>query len=272
MSPGAFWGRPGSYHPNPLINPAVGAPVHVHSPGATRQVGCAGGLNANMGGSAYFYAHHGPGQSEPAGYFDPAYFPPGSQHPTTLGHSGLVNEILNDETESVSEYQASASRSEETLTHLGDTDGGKERGKDTPSTDRSTNDDDDDDHIGRSRSQDSTSGTNTTCTTSWYNSEESCDEKGDLDNQESEAVGSRCDSATSNGGDWGAGIFHVERKTVSRARSMSGDTKPLFSGMYNGPGSGSGSSMRTTSSGKIEPLVAARSPSAQEGRSLHLQC
>ncbi|KAF8888532.1 hypothetical protein BD779DRAFT_446930 [Infundibulicybe gibba] len=31
MSPGAFWGRPGGS--NPFINPTVGAPVHMHSPG-----------------------------------------------------------------------------------------------------------------------------------------------------------------------------------------------------------------------------------------------
>jgi hypothetical protein len=97
-----------------------------------------------------------------------------------------------------------------------------------------------------------------------------------LENQRPEAVGSSRDSATSrantsisNGGDLGAGIFHAERKTVWRARSMSGDAKPLFSGTYK---PGSEPPMRTTSSGQIEPLVAARSPSAQEGRSLHLQC
>ncbi|PCH35080.1 hypothetical protein WOLCODRAFT_27624 [Wolfiporia cocos MD-104 SS10] len=33
MSPGAFWGHPGSGAVNPLINPAVGAPVHAGSPG-----------------------------------------------------------------------------------------------------------------------------------------------------------------------------------------------------------------------------------------------
>ncbi|KNZ80340.1 hypothetical protein J132_06321 [Termitomyces sp. J132] len=53
MSPGAFWGRPGHGPPpaNPLINPAVGAPVHVSRPNA----------NANAG-------------VEPTGYFDGAWF------------------------------------------------------------------------------------------------------------------------------------------------------------------------------------------------------
>ncbi|KAG6831852.1 hypothetical protein H0H87_003651 [Tephrocybe sp. NHM501043] len=66
MSPGAFWGRPGG--PNPLINPAVGAPVHA---------------------------------SEPTGYFD------GVWHPNSSGAVGgggsgsgsgsqLANEILKN--------------------------------------------------------------------------------------------------------------------------------------------------------------------------------
>ncbi|KAF7763533.1 hypothetical protein Agabi119p4_8070 [Agaricus bisporus var. burnettii] len=272
MSPGAFWGRPGNHHPNPLINPAVGAPVHVHSPSAMRQMGG----NPNLGGSAYFYPPPGPSQVEPSGYFDPAYFPPGAQHPTTLGHSGLVNEILNEEAESVSEHQGTANRSEETLAHPGDKDAGKERDDDSPSTDRSTNDDDDDeDNLGRSNSQDSTSGTNTTCTTSWYNSEESCDEKGDLENQGSEAIGSGRDSATSraasstsNCGNVSDGNFHAEKKVVSRARSLSGDAKPAFSGAYK-LGSGSELPMKA-SPGEIESTVAARSPSAQQARSLRL--
>ncbi|KAG6901059.1 hypothetical protein C0995_001328 [Termitomyces sp. Mi166 len=58
MSPGAFWGRPGHGPPpaNPLINPAVGAPVHVSEPtgyfdGAWFGGGGAEGEGAEGGGS-----------------------------------------------------------------------------------------------------------------------------------------------------------------------------------------------------------------------------
>ncbi|EED78093.1 predicted protein [Postia placenta Mad-698-R] len=103
MSPGAFWGRPGSGAVNPCINPAVGAPVHAHpmpgSPG--------GYYSARTGGRGEA------GAEEPQGYFPPVpvsmamaqgqaqtqgaegYFPPvppsGSTGPARS--SGLANEI-----------------------------------------------------------------------------------------------------------------------------------------------------------------------------------
>lgn len=265
MSPGTFWGRPGNHHPNPFINPTVGAPVHMHSPGATRQGG--GGsvnVNVNVGGSAYFYAPPGAGRVEPTGYFDPAYFPPGSQHSTGLGPSGLSNEILEEEAELSSEQQDSASS-------RGGGGGGKEPDEDTPSTDRSPNDDDDDDNddvMGRSRSQDSMSGTNTTCTTSWYNSEESGDERGDVDGQESGALGSsrgsvtsKAASSSSSGGHFGLGILSGERKIISRTHSMSGEPKPLFLTARR-PGSDSDPPTRTTSSGQVDSLATTTAPPA----------
>lgn len=86
MSPGAFWGRPGGGGTNPFINPAVGAPVH-GSPGGFFAVG--------MG-----YPVSPPGVSgEPAGYFDPGYFPPGVGVGVGMGASALANEILRDKKE-----------------------------------------------------------------------------------------------------------------------------------------------------------------------------
>lgn len=57
MSPGAFWGRPGAVAPNPYINPAVGAPVHLphHQSPAVSPMGYAG--------------------YEPQGYFPPVPVP-----------------------------------------------------------------------------------------------------------------------------------------------------------------------------------------------------
>ncbi|KAF8069147.1 hypothetical protein FPV67DRAFT_1762072 [Lyophyllum atratum] len=84
MSPGAFWGRPGGA-PNPMINPAVGAPVHmVHQVHMTPGHG--------HGGGGGFYA----GVQEPTGYFDRGYFPPmfAGGGGGMVGGSSLVNEIM----------------------------------------------------------------------------------------------------------------------------------------------------------------------------------
>ncbi|KAG5719554.1 hypothetical protein E4T56_gene14190 [Termitomyces sp. T112] len=72
MSPGAFWGRPGHGPPpaNPLINPAVGAPVHVSRPNA----------NANAG-------------VEPTGYFDGAWFVESRGMGEEQGSEQVVSEI-----------------------------------------------------------------------------------------------------------------------------------------------------------------------------------
>lgn len=67
MSPGAFWGRPGTGG-NPYINPAVGAPVHPHS---------AGPMTPHHMQTPHgpipppFYAMRQPSMSEEAGYFPP---------------------------------------------------------------------------------------------------------------------------------------------------------------------------------------------------------
>jgi len=68
MSPGAFWGRPGGNAVNPMINPAVGAPVHV--------------------------TQMSPYPGEPAGYFE-GYFPP---VPGVVrgGAAAMESEILKD--------------------------------------------------------------------------------------------------------------------------------------------------------------------------------
>lgn len=82
MSPGAFWGRPGSGAVNPFINPAVGAPVH--------------------GSPGYFWPPRGqPGApAEEQGYFPPvppqpqpeeSYFP--SVPPSASRPSRLANEL-----------------------------------------------------------------------------------------------------------------------------------------------------------------------------------
>ncbi|KAG6918606.1 hypothetical protein DXG01_013017 [Tephrocybe rancida] len=64
MSPGAFWGRPGGGGANPLMNPAVGAPVHA---------------------------------PEPTGYFDGIWYAPGASAGGGSGSSSmLANEILKD--------------------------------------------------------------------------------------------------------------------------------------------------------------------------------
>ena len=76
MSPGAFWGRPGS-GPNPYINPAVGAPVHSYFPPV-------------------------PPRAQPA----EEYFPPFPSTSSTSRPSGLANEIQPD--------QSSAGGTEET--------------------------------------------------------------------------------------------------------------------------------------------------------------
>lgn len=105
MSPGTFYGRPGEVvaNPNPWINAAVGAPVHVgNAPagggtGAADAQAAAGGYQYTTHG-AYFYAMSSPKRTtatgtEPKGYFDPLYFPPGS---------ALVNEIAGDSSGSAS--------------------------------------------------------------------------------------------------------------------------------------------------------------------------
>ena len=80
MSPGAFWGRPGSGAVNPFINPAVGAPVH--------------------GSPGYFWPPRGQPSAEEQGYFPPvppqpqpegSYFP--SVPPSASRPSGLANEL-----------------------------------------------------------------------------------------------------------------------------------------------------------------------------------
>ncbi|KAF9467952.1 hypothetical protein BDZ94DRAFT_1248165 [Collybia nuda] len=82
MSPGAFWGRPGAGGTNPMINPAVGAPVHPHA--------------GSPGHEGLFYpaVGGGGGMREPAGYFDSGYFPPMGGGAGGLGASGLANEIM----------------------------------------------------------------------------------------------------------------------------------------------------------------------------------
>ncbi|KAJ3975697.1 hypothetical protein EV361DRAFT_454212 [Lentinula raphanica] len=102
MSPGAFWGRPGVAAPNPYINPAVGAPVHV--------------VQGSPGGFYFHPQHHSPGipgsvgvemgsrgGAEPGGYFDnvtfgQGYFPPIQSYFENTGVSSSVEgEILKDE-------------------------------------------------------------------------------------------------------------------------------------------------------------------------------
>ncbi|KAJ4495821.1 hypothetical protein C8J55DRAFT_4422 [Lentinula edodes] len=99
MSPGTFWGRPGA-GPNPYINPAVGAPVHVvqGSPGGfffhpQRSPGLPGSVGAEMGSR---------GGTEPGGYFDnvtlgQGYFPPIQSYFGGLGANSVEGEILKDE-------------------------------------------------------------------------------------------------------------------------------------------------------------------------------
>ena len=69
MSPGAFWGRPGSASVNPYINPAVGAPVH----------------------TGYFPPVPPRQQAAEEGYFPPFAAASGASRP-----SGLANEILRE--------------------------------------------------------------------------------------------------------------------------------------------------------------------------------
>lgn len=101
MSPGAFWGHPGGVLANPMINPAVGAPVHV--------------LHMNMtpsGGGDHHYRHGGqmspgavlygvaagPAMHEPGGYFE-GYFPPANGAGSMgFGAGGVESEILRDPT------------------------------------------------------------------------------------------------------------------------------------------------------------------------------
>jgi len=127
MSPGTFYGRPGDVPgPNPHINAAVGAPVHVvqmHSPlgmvhmQQQQQQGQPGPMphGGHPTHGAYFYAMSSPKKGpptgmEPQGYFDPMYFPVGAVVPGTdaesemetqsksqaLQTSGLANEVVQD--------------------------------------------------------------------------------------------------------------------------------------------------------------------------------
>ena len=92
MSPGTFYGRPGDLR-NPLINPAVGAPIHpqaggVYSPGQLPglpppMLGIAPthGQQESLGARIHALSSPHPGpprEEEPKGYFDPLYFPAGA--------------------------------------------------------------------------------------------------------------------------------------------------------------------------------------------------
>jgi len=93
MSPGTFYGRPGDLR-NPLINPAVGAPIHpqaggVYSPGQLPglpppMVGIGPGHGheqESLGARIHALSSPHPGpprEDEPKGYFDPQYFPAGA--------------------------------------------------------------------------------------------------------------------------------------------------------------------------------------------------
>ncbi|KAF7791626.1 hypothetical protein EIP86_002645 [Pleurotus ostreatoroseus] len=94
ISPGAFWGRPGSGAVNPYINPAVGAPVHVQG-------------QVQMQMQTGYFPPVPPRMEEPQGYFPP--FPAAASRP-----SGLANEITQD--------SASASGSAEA--EVGEAEGG----------------------------------------------------------------------------------------------------------------------------------------------------
>jgi hypothetical protein len=230
-------------------------------------------LSMTLGGSAYFYAPPGPGRVEPTGYFDPVYFPSGSSHSSgSLGPSRLANEVLKEESEPGADDE-------------GENGVRKSFGEDTPSTDTSPTNDEDADDIMRSR--DSNWGTNTTCTfseaTSWYNSEESGDEHTENPREFSSLAGSSSrrvngkppgsrsvgaettasgSDAESKSGTTGYGFLSGEKRTISRTHSMSGGTKPLFSGSLQSD-SDSEPVTRTTSSGWPAPLGTTLS---QQGR------
>ncbi|KAF9078738.1 hypothetical protein BDP27DRAFT_26623 [Rhodocollybia butyracea] len=120
MSPGAFWGRPGvaGAGPNPFINPAVGAPVHV--------------VQGSPGGF-YFHPHPSPGipgsvgveigsgrAAEPGGYFDnvtyggQGYFPPMQSYFGGLGTSSVEGEILKDKKDKEEDKEEEAKAMEQT--------------------------------------------------------------------------------------------------------------------------------------------------------------
>ena len=248
MSPGTFWGRPGHQNPNPFINPAVGAPVHMHSsdvsrenPGTSTMIdsvdSCATGAspesdsNLNVGGSAYFYAPPALGRVEPTGYFDPIYLPGSSQSAGNLGPSGLVDEIQREKPDKPGRN-------------------GVHMCEDVPSTNTSpTNAEDTDDLIGRSISQESNSNTTSTFSepTSWYSNEDSGDEQAAKAREfgytasslrlNGRNTGSKSADAstTVNGSDveprnevTGSGFLIGERRIISRTHSMSSGSKPLF--------------------------------------------
>lgn len=103
MSPGAFWGRPGTSAVNPMINPAVGAPVHMHHggsptvhPGHMHSPGHHGYIYSPGHGDMFYGDGVGQGMREPAGYFDPGYFPPMGYTTGSTGTSTtfIENEIL----------------------------------------------------------------------------------------------------------------------------------------------------------------------------------
>ena len=250
MSPGTFWGRPGHQNPNPSINPAVGAPVHMHSPSLSREnpgtsaiidnddggESSATGASVNMdssmnvGGSAYFYAHPALGRVEPTGYFDPVYLPGSSHSAGGLGPSRLANEIMREKSD----------KPERNNTDVG---GG------TSSTDTSpTNAEDTEDLIGRSISQGFNSNTSTFSeATSWCNSEDSVDKHTAKACEFGHVASSLCFNGkntgprsagvttTANGSDvqprngvTGSGFLIGKRRIISRTHSMSSGSKPLF--------------------------------------------
>ncbi|KAG5651756.1 hypothetical protein H0H81_007568 [Sphagnurus paluster] len=106
MSPGAFYGRPGGAAPNPMINPAVGAPVHVHhqQPAVGGGVlGGGGGGNGDANANAVFYSTAAGGVREPTGYFDGVGGSGGGYFPPVFVENGdgksedvLGNELMKD--------------------------------------------------------------------------------------------------------------------------------------------------------------------------------
>jgi hypothetical protein len=96
MSPGAFWGRPGmnGAGPNPYINPAVGAPVHVVQ-------GSPGGFYMPVSPGHMTDMSAGIQAQEPRGYFDNYFGPntPTSPSNGTTGGLAVEGEILKDRKE-----------------------------------------------------------------------------------------------------------------------------------------------------------------------------
>lgn len=111
MSPGAFWGRPGTHAHAPYLNPAVGSPVLMqasHPYGTHQQSGLVnmyGSQPSSPASGPFAYGVSGAGVEEPSGYFPPVPPPPEGYFPPVGALGNVADEILREGSTMASESQ-----------------------------------------------------------------------------------------------------------------------------------------------------------------------